>query len=122
MFKSIVAPHLCPHLQKPRSLDRSCTSPLTSRMNDVGLALIPLLALVGSVILTASLFSGIVERTGFPQVAFFLILGLLLGPHAAGIIDLPLHSPTLEVISTLALALVLFTDAVSLDIGAMRRS
>ena len=91
-------------------------------MNDVGLALIPLLALVGSVILTASLFSGIVERTGFPQVAFFLILGLLLGPHAAGIIDLPLHSPTLEVIATLALALVLFTDAVSLDIGAMRRS
>jgi NhaP-type Na+/H+ or K+/H+ antiporter len=91
-------------------------------MNDVGLSLIPLLALVGSVILTASLFSGVVERTGFPQVAFFLALGLLLGPHALGIIDLPLHSPTLEVMATLALVLVLFTDAVSLDTVALRRS
>ena len=91
-------------------------------MNDVGLGLGPLLALVGSVILTASLFSGIVERTGFPQIALFLILGVLLGPHVAGLIDLPLHSPTLEVIATLALALVLFTDAVSLDIGAIRHS
>ena len=91
-------------------------------MTEVGLGLVPLLALVGSVILTASLFSGIVERTGFPQVAFFLLLGLLLGPHALGIIELPLHSPTLEVISTLALLLVLFTDAVSLDVAGARRS
>jgi sodium/hydrogen antiporter len=91
-------------------------------MTEVGIGLVPLLALVGSVILTASLFSGIVERTGFPQVAFFLLLGLVLGPHALGIIDLPLHSPTLEVISTLALLLVLFTDAVSLDVGGARRS
>ena len=91
-------------------------------MTEVGLGLVPLLALIGSVILTASLFSGIVERTGFPQVAFFLLLGLLLGPHALGIIDLPLHSPTLEVISTLALLLVLFTDAVSLDVAGARRS
>ncbi len=83
---------------------------------------VPLLALIGSVILTASLFSGIVERTGFPQVAFFLVLGVMLGPHGFGIIDLPLHSPSLEVISTLALVLVLFTDAVSLDIAGARRS
>ena len=91
-------------------------------MTEVGIGLVPLLALVGSVILTASLFSGIVERTGLPQVGFFLLLGLVLGPHALGIIDLPLHSPTLEVISTLALLLVLFTDAVSLDVSGARRS
>ena len=83
--------------------------------------LVPLLALVGSVILMASLFSGIVERTGFPQVALFLLLGFLLGPHALGIIDMPLESHTLEIIATLALVLVLFTDAVSLDIGGARR-
>lgn len=91
-------------------------------MAEGGLGLVPLLALVGSVILTASLFSGVVERTGFPQVAFFLILGLILGPHGFGVVDLPLHSPTLEVISTLALLLVLFTDAVSLDVAGARRS
>lgn len=84
--------------------------------------LIPLLALVGSVILLSSLFSGIVERTGFPQVALFLLLGFVLGAHGLGIIDLPLHSHTLEVIATLALLLVLFTDAVSLDVAGTRRS
>jgi sodium/hydrogen antiporter len=90
-------------------------------MVETGLSLVPLLALVGAVIIMASLFSGVVERTGFPQVALFLLLGLVLGPQALGIIDLPLESHTLEVIATLALLLVLFTDAVSLDIGAMRR-
>jgi NhaP-type Na+/H+ or K+/H+ antiporter len=91
-------------------------------MPEVQLGLVPLLALVGTVILLSSLGSGIVERTGFPQVAVFLLLGFLLGPHVLGIIDLPLHSPTLEVISTLALVLVLFTDAVSLDVAGARRN
>jgi NhaP-type Na+/H+ or K+/H+ antiporter len=91
-------------------------------MPEVQLGLVPLLALVGTVILLSSLGSGIVERTGFPQVAVFLLLGVLLGPHVLGIIDLPLHSPTLEVISTLALVLVLFTDAVSLDVAGARRN
>lgn len=84
--------------------------------------LIPLLALVGAVILLSSLLSGLVERTGFPQVAVFLILGVLVGPHALGLVDLPIDSHTLEVISTLALVLVLFVDAVSLDIAGTRKS
>ena len=84
--------------------------------------MIPLLALVGAVILMASLFSGIVERTGFPQVALFLLLGVLVGPNVLGLVDLPIGSHTLEVISTLALVLVLFTDAVSLDIAGTRKS
>jgi NhaP-type Na+/H+ or K+/H+ antiporter len=91
-------------------------------MSEVGLGLIPLLALIGSVILLSSLGSGIVDRTGFPQVALFLILGLILGPHALSILDLPLHSPTLEVIATLALVLVLFTDAVTFDVTGARRA
>jgi sodium/hydrogen antiporter len=90
-------------------------------MPEAGLALVPLLALVGSVIILASLFSGVVERSGFPQVALFLLLGFILGPYALGILDLPLESHTLEVIATLALVLVLFTDAVSLDVNGARR-
>ena len=38
------------------------------------------LALIGIVILVASLLSGVVERTGLPQVAIFLLLGVALGP------------------------------------------
>jgi NhaP-type Na+/H+ or K+/H+ antiporter len=78
------------------------------------------LALVGLVILVSSLLSGAVERTGVPQVAIFLLLGVVLGPSGLGVVDLPLHSPTLQVIATLALVLVLFSDAIGVDLGEVR--
>lgn len=78
------------------------------------------LALVGLVILVSSLLSGAVERTGLPQVAIFLLLGVVLGPSGLAVVDLPLHSPTLQVIATLALLLVLFSDAIGVDLGAVR--
>ncbi len=37
------------------------------------------LALVGAVIIIAALLSGLIERSGLPQVAVFLALGALLG-------------------------------------------
>src|SRR5688572_7553321 len=48
------------------------------------------LALIGLVILVASLLSGAVERSGLPQVAIFLLLGALLGPAGLGLVHLPL--------------------------------
>ena len=51
------------------------------------------LALIGLVILVSSLLSGVVERTGLPQVAIFLIFGAMLGPMGLGLIDLSLESP-----------------------------
>ncbi len=80
------------------------------------------LALVGLVILVSALFSGFIERSGVPQVAVFLGLGAALGPAGLGVLDVGLNSPTLRVVATLSLVLVLFTDAVSLDIGSVRRS
>src|SRR4029079_6531975 len=80
------------------------------------------LALIGIVVLVSSLLSGWVERTGLPQVAFFLVLGLLLARFGLGLLDLTLHSPALEVIGTLALFLVLFSDAIGVDIGEARRN
>jgi NhaP-type Na+/H+ or K+/H+ antiporter len=44
----------------------------------------------------------------------------MLGPAGLALIDLPLESPTIEVIATLGLLLVLFTDAISVDIGEVR--
>lgn len=79
------------------------------------------LALVGVVILVAALLSGVIERTGLPQVAAFLGLGAALGPAGLGVLDLTLESPTLRVVATLSLALVLFTDAVSLNVAEARR-
>jgi sodium/hydrogen antiporter len=79
------------------------------------------LALVGIVILVSSLLSGAVERTGLPQVVIFLLLGAMLGPLGLGLVDLSLDSPTLQVIATIGLLLVLFSDAIGVDLGELRQ-
>jgi NhaP-type Na+/H+ or K+/H+ antiporter len=79
------------------------------------------LALIGIVIVVASLLSGVIERSGLPQVGIFLILGALLGPFGLGLVTLTLDSPTLQAIATLALVLVLFSDAISVDVGEVKR-
>jgi NhaP-type Na+/H+ or K+/H+ antiporter len=79
------------------------------------------LALIGIVILVASLLSGIIDRSGLPQVGIFLLLGLVLGPAGLGLINLDLQSYTLQVIATLALVLVLFSDAIGVDMSDVKR-
>ena len=79
-----------------------------------------LLALIGIVIVVSSLLSGAVERSGLPQVAIFLALGAALGPSGFGLVDVGLESPTLRVITALALVLVLFSDSISVNVVAMR--
>jgi NhaP-type Na+/H+ or K+/H+ antiporter len=78
------------------------------------------LALVGVVVMVAGLLSGVVDRWRIPQVAVFLLLGLVLGPTGLGLVDFTLGSPVLLAIATLGLVLVLFSDAVSVDFGAVR--
>ncbi|MEO6057963.1 MAG: cation:proton antiporter [Gemmatimonadales bacterium] len=80
-----------------------------------------ILALIGIVIIVSSLLSGVVERTGLPQVAIFLFLGAALGPAGLGLLELSLESPALQVIATLGLVLVLFSDAIGVDIGEVRQ-
>ncbi|TMA34219.1 MAG: hypothetical protein E6J87_07705 [Deltaproteobacteria bacterium] len=78
------------------------------------------LALVGAVILIAALLSGLVERSGVPQVAIFLALGGALGPAGLAALDVELDSGALQIAATLSLALILFTDALSLDLREVR--
>ena len=79
------------------------------------------LAIIGVVIMVSALLSGLIERSGLPQVAVFLGLGAVLGPLGLGVLNLSLDSAALRVVATLSLALVLFTDAVSLNIAEVRR-
>ncbi|HSN89522.1 MAG TPA: cation:proton antiporter, partial [Thermoanaerobaculia bacterium] len=79
------------------------------------------LALVGAVIIISALLSGLIERSGFPQVAVLLGLGAVLGPYGLSLLNVTLDSPVLRAVSTLSLALVLFTDALSLDLAQIRR-
>jgi NhaP-type Na+/H+ or K+/H+ antiporter len=79
------------------------------------------LALIGAVIVVSALLSGLVEKSGLPQVIVFLGLGAALGPAGLNIINVGLDSPILRVVGTLSLVLVLFTDAVSLNLSEVRK-
>jgi NhaP-type Na+/H+ or K+/H+ antiporter len=79
------------------------------------------LALIGAVIVISALLSGLIERSGVPQVGVLLALGAVLGPYGLGLIDPRLDSPALHAVATLSLALVLFTDALSLDVAQVRQ-
>jgi NhaP-type Na+/H+ or K+/H+ antiporter len=79
------------------------------------------LIIIGFVIVVSALLSGLVERSGLPQIAVFLALGAAIGPAGLGMLNIALDSPELRVVATLSLALVLFTDAVGLNIAEVRR-
>ena len=80
-----------------------------------------MMALIAAVIIVSALLSGMIERSGFPQVAVFLGLGALIGPAGLNLLDADLHSPILRVVATLSLVLVLFTDAVSINLKEVRQ-
>jgi NhaP-type Na+/H+ or K+/H+ antiporter len=79
------------------------------------------LAIIGIVIIISALLSGLIDRSGLPQVAVFLALGAALGPYGLSVLNISLDSAALHAVSILSLSLVLFTDAVSLDIAQVRR-
>jgi NhaP-type Na+/H+ or K+/H+ antiporter len=79
------------------------------------------LALIGIVIVVSALLSGLIDRSGFPQVAVFIAIGAALGPAGLNLFNMTLDSPILRVVATLSLTLVLFTDAVALNISEVRR-
>jgi NhaP-type Na+/H+ or K+/H+ antiporter len=82
---------------------------------------VAVLSLIGMVLLLGALLSGLIERSGVPQVAVFLGLGAVLGPAGMGMLDITLQSPVLRVVATLSLVLVLFTDAITLNLQEIRR-
>src|SRR5688500_7749142 len=79
------------------------------------------LALIGIVIVVSALLSGLIDRSGLPQVAVFLAIGAALGPAGLSVFNVTLDSPVVRVVATLSLTLVLFTDAVGLNIAEVRR-
>ena len=79
------------------------------------------LAIIGIVIMVSALLSGLIDKTGLPHVAVFICIGAALGPAGLGVSDVTLESPVLRVAATLSLALVLFTDAVTLNTSEVKR-
>jgi NhaP-type Na+/H+ or K+/H+ antiporter len=79
------------------------------------------LALIGIVIIVSALLSGLIDKSGLPHVAVFILIGAALGPDGLGVFDMTLDSPVLRVVATLSLTLVLFTDAVTLSTREVKR-
>lgn len=69
-----------------------------------------------------SAFARGVERTWISGPIVFTAFGLLFGPLGLGILKLDVTNETLRTVAELALALVLFNDAASADLGELRRS
>lgn len=80
------------------------------------------LGAIGLVILVSGLVSGIVERGPLSQVLVFVALGVLLGPWGFDAIDLGIESPAIEVVGTISLILVFFTDAIKINLGQLRQN
>lgn len=78
-------------------------------------------ALAAIVLVVAAMAAGVVERApvSFPMV--FLGLGFALGPWGSGTLQVTADSPTLEAIGIVTLSLVLFLDAVHLEVEELRR-
>src|SRR5215217_7525207 len=79
------------------------------------------LALIGIVIIVSALLSGLIDKSGLPQVAVFIFIGAALGPAGLALFNMTLESPVLRVVATLSLTMVLFTDAVTLNTKEVRR-
>jgi len=78
------------------------------------------LALIAIVLIAAALLSSVLELGGVPIAAVFLALGAVLGPLGLGLLDVGFHSAALHALATLGLALVLFSDAVTVRIAELR--
>ena len=73
-------------------------------------------AVLAVILTVAALASGLVERSPVSFPLMFLGFGLAIGEGGFGFIEMGPHDPILEVVATLTLSLVLFLDAVKLQI------
>jgi NhaP-type Na+/H+ or K+/H+ antiporter len=80
-----------------------------------------LFALGAAVLMVSALLAGVIDRApvSFPMI--FLTLGLVLGQGTLGVTDVDLDSEALRTIAFATLALVLFLEALQLDLRHLRR-
>lgn len=80
------------------------------------------LALLAGFVLLYSTIAGGIERTWISGPIAFTAFGVLIGPVGLGLLSFETERETLSILAELTLALVLFTDAASADLGVLRRA
>lgn len=80
------------------------------------------LALVALALVGVAAVSGRLSGTAITPAILFVAFGLLVGPKALDGIDLSSSSATVRALAETTLALVLFSDASRIDLGALRRT
>jgi len=80
------------------------------------------LALLAAFVLVYSMVAKGIERTWVSGPIVFTGFGLLIGPMGLDLLSFETERETLKTLAELTLALVLFTDAASADLGVLRRS
>ena len=76
-------------------------------------------ALVGVVLVISALASPLVERAPISFPIIFLGLGFVLGPVGLDFLPIDAHDTVVEVVATFTLALVLFLDAVKIQVDEL---
>ncbi len=82
---------------------------------------LPAFGLIAVIMVVTALVSGAVERSPLSFPILFLGLGLLLGESGFGLLEMGPHDPILEVVAALTLSLVLFLDALNLQVEELGR-
>jgi NhaP-type Na+/H+ or K+/H+ antiporter len=80
------------------------------------------LAILALFVLVYSSIAGRVERTWISGLIVFTLFGLIIGPVALNLLSFKADGETIRTLAELTLALVLFTDAASADMGVLRRT
>ena len=77
--------------------------------------------LIAGVLVVSALAAGLVERAPLSFPMLFLGLGFLIGDRGLQLISIGLDNNVLQVVAVVALALVLFLDAINLELTELRR-
>lgn len=80
----------------------------------------PIVFLAGLLIFLFGLFSALFDRSPITAPMVFVAIGILAGPLGFGWFEAEIDSEVVQVIAEVTLVLILFTDASTIDLGALR--
>jgi sodium/hydrogen antiporter len=93
---------------------RECSAPAENTVVD--------LTVLAAIVFAFGLLSRRLEGTVFTAPIVFAVAGFVLGPAGLGLVAFELDDHTVLLVSEIALAIVLFTDAAGINISVLRRN